>query len=150
MTADRLVEDLLSLWRVLRRASLPVGADVLTAEQFWLLRHLRDHGPTSVGGLARVLEVTSSTVTTTCKRLERRGLLARQRSGCDERVVEVRLTEQGVRRVDTGRQRRRAVLADLLSVLEADERKDLQRLVERVLGAVGEQTSGEHLVEPHR
>jgi DNA-binding MarR family transcriptional regulator len=150
MTADRLVEDLLSLWRVLRRASLPSGADALTAEQFWLLRHLRDHGPTSVGGLARALEITSSTVTTTCKRLERRGLLTRQRSDFDERVVEIRLTEQGVRRVDTGRQRRRAVLADLLGVLDVTEREELERLIERVLEAVGEQTSGVHLVEPHR
>src|SRR2546421_3032390 len=94
MATDRLVEDLLALWRLLRASTHPVRRAEITPEQYWLLRLLHRKGPMSISELAEVLGVTGSSITTACKRLEKAGLVKRERQGdgCDERVVLVVLT----------------------------------------------------------
>lgn len=144
MPSDQLVEDLLALWRVLRQTSHPVRRGEITPQQFWLLRHLRNRGPMSIGELADLLGISPSSATIACKRLEKAGLLTRQRQSDDERVVQVELTPQGVEQVDTWRLRYRETLAGLLTPLDPEERTQLQELLERVLGNVSTAaTSGE-------
>src|SRR6478672_615554 len=92
-TSETLVEDLLALWRELRQATHPVRRGDITPEQFWLLRHLRQNGPSSIGELADALGVTQSSATTACQRLEKAGFATRTRAADDERVVRVTLTE---------------------------------------------------------
>ena len=40
MTTEKLAEDLLTLWRILRSLSHPVRRAEMTPEQYWLLRIL--------------------------------------------------------------------------------------------------------------
>lgn len=137
MPNDRLVEDFLALWRVLRQTSHPVRRGEITPQQFWLLRHLHQSGPVSIGDLADSLGISPSSATIACKRLEKIGLITRQRQSDDERVVQVGLTGRGVEQVESWRRRYRETLAELLAPLDEDEREELRHLIERILVAAG-------------
>jgi DNA-binding MarR family transcriptional regulator len=135
MAVDRLVEDLLALWRLLRINTHPVRRGEITPEQYWLLKLLNKQGELSIGELAEALGVTGSSVTTACKRLEKAGLLnrTRQADGQDERVVLVTLTTQGREQIEGWQQERRNELSKMLAPLSPAEQAELQRLIERIL-----------------
>ncbi len=135
MATDRLVEDLLALWRLLRVNTHPVRRGEITPEQYWLLKLLNKRGEMSIGELAEALGLTGSSVTTACKRLEKAGMLRRERQadGQDERIVLVSLTMQGREQLEIWQQERRAALVRMLAPLSASEQNELQRLIERIL-----------------
>lgn len=56
---------------------------------------LDEYGPMSSSALARYILVQPSTMTGIIDRLEQKGLVARQRSNADRRVVTIELTELG-------------------------------------------------------
>ncbi|QBD76905.1 MarR family transcriptional regulator [Ktedonosporobacter rubrisoli] len=129
MTREQLIEDLFSLSRLLR----PDRRQEMTPQQYWLLRHLRSAGPLKTGELARALGITMGTATEACQRLERAGLLTRQRQTNDERIVKIALTEEGIARIDALRQQKIDEVLQLLEVLDEQEQQELQRLVARLL-----------------
>lgn len=135
MATDRLVEDLLSLWRLLRVNTHPVRRGEITPEQYWLLKLLNKRGELSIGELAEALSLTGSSVTTACKRLEKAGLLRRERQadGQDERVVLAMLTARGREQLEAWQQERRNALTQMLSPLTPSEQEELQCLIERIL-----------------
>jgi MarR family transcriptional regulator, organic hydroperoxide resistance regulator len=137
MALERLVEDLLSLSRLLRFRR----GSGMTPQQYWLLRQLREDGPLSIGELAKALGITTGSATVACKRLEKAGLLTRERQVEDERIVQVALTGQGRAQVEALRQRRREELEQWLSVLDQREQEDLRDMVERLLEAAAAQDS---------
>ena len=140
MAAERLVDDVLSLYHLIRRLTHPISRGEMTPEQYWLLRILRKRGPLSIGELAEALDVTGSSATTACKRLEKVGLVTRERQSDDERMVLVMLTEQGNAKVESWQQRRRELLTHLLAPLDEEEQAMLQHLLERVLETAEGQT----------
>ncbi len=134
-----LPDDLLRLARLLRRHTNPVRRGELTAEQYWLLRQLGRRGPLKVRELAAGLGLSPSSVTIACKRLERDGLLSRERQGADERVVLVALTAQGRHQLAHWRQRRHDEATRLLAPLTPEERQQLEHLIVRVLEVAQDQ-----------
>jgi MarR family transcriptional regulator, organic hydroperoxide resistance regulator len=139
MASERLVEDLLSLSRLLR----PGRDSGMTPQQYWLLRQLKKAGPLGTGELAQALGITVGSATVACKRLEKAGLLTRERQAEDERIVKVALTEQGRAQIDALCQRRREALAQWLNVLNQLEQEELQSMIERLLEAAEVQNVGE-------
>ncbi len=139
MASERLVEGLISLSRLLR----PGRDSGMTPQQYWLLRQLRRDGALSIGELAQALGITTGSATVACKRLEKSGLLTRERQQEDERIVEVALTEQGRAQIDELRRRKREDLALWLDVLDQREQGELLRMVERLLEAASAQSPGE-------
>lgn len=129
MTSERLAEDLLTLSRMLR----PLRRADMTPQQYWLLRHLRRSGPVSIGELANALGITTGSATTACKRLEKAGLVSRQRQAEDERKVQVALTEQGNAQINEWRQRKLASVIKLLEVFDAEDQQQFQNLIGRLL-----------------
>src|SRR5437763_8986984 len=138
MRMEHVVDDVLARCHLIRRASHPVRRGEITPEQYWLLRLLRRKDALSVGELAEALGVTGSSVTTACKRLEKAGLVTRERQSDDERMVRVTLTTQGHEQVEAWHQRRREMVVQWLAALEADEQEMLQHLLERLLEGAGE------------
>jgi DNA-binding MarR family transcriptional regulator len=67
----------------------------LTYPQYLVMMVLWDKDETTVKELCDLLDLDSGTLTPMLKRMEGAGLLQRQRSKQDERVVVVRLTETG-------------------------------------------------------
>ena len=86
----------------------------------------------SLDRLRRVLGLTHSGAVRLVDRLEDAGYVARRRGG-DGRSVSVRLTAAGRRAAERVSAARGEVLGDALSVLSASERRELDRLVGRVL-----------------
>lgn len=149
MTTDRLVEDVLTLYHLIRRSSHPVKQGEITPEQYWLLLRLRRSGPMSIGQLAEALGLTGSSVTTGSKRLERAGLVQRERQSDDERLVLVALTLQGQQKIEAWQQERRAFLSRLLAPLTSQEQDTLSALLERVLAEQATQDTQTPQKEEH-
>ncbi len=98
---------------------------------------LSRNGPLSIGELASKLGITTSSATTACKRLEKAGLLTRERQANDGRIVHVAVTQKGAMQIAIWRQRKREALTQLLSVLDEQEQQEFQRMLELVLEAAG-------------
>lgn len=69
----------------------------LTYPQYLVLVVLWEKQPQSVGQLGDELYLDSGTLTPLLKRLEQKEIIKRQRATTDERVVEIFLTEKGVK-----------------------------------------------------
>jgi len=138
LVSDELIEALVRFWRMLHTVSAPIRQGDITAQQFWLLRQLRRMERVRITDLAAVLGIAQSSGTVAVQRLEAAGLLRRERSTEDERVVWVSLTEAGAARVDAWRQHRRSELERLLGDLDRDEQEQLRTLLERVLVRTGD------------
>lgn len=67
----------------------------LTTPQFGILEALYHLGPLSLGELAGKLLVTGGNVTYVMDRLEDQGLVYRDRSPADRRIIQAKLTEKG-------------------------------------------------------
>lgn len=96
-------ERALRLWIALARCyatyaraiSAKVGEYGLTTPQFGILEALYHLGPLSLGDLAGKLLVTGGNVTYVMDRLEEQGLVQRERSPVDRRIIQAKLTERG-------------------------------------------------------
>jgi DNA-binding MarR family transcriptional regulator len=86
----------------------------LTPAQHRLLVLLATGGDQTVGALADQLEVNASNASRLCDRLQKLGLVARDRSSTDGRAVDVSLTSAGL---------------DLLEAVRAHRRDDLRRVL---------------------
>jgi DNA-binding MarR family transcriptional regulator len=67
----------------------------LTYTQYLVMMVLWEHKRTSVKALGERLFLDSGTLTPLLKKLERDGLIRRERSSADERVVTVTITQEG-------------------------------------------------------
>ncbi|MDD4368928.1 MAG: MarR family winged helix-turn-helix transcriptional regulator [Oscillospiraceae bacterium] len=65
----------------------------LTFVQIPVLMTLFKNGPMTVSQLGRTLEIGSSNITPLCKRLEKAGLVTRNRDTVDQRVVYINITD---------------------------------------------------------
>ena len=138
METERLIDHMLDLYHLIRRASHPVGRGEITQEQYWLMRRLNRADAQSIGELADALGITSSSATTACKRLEKAELVIRERQLDDERMVRVSLTEAGRERIAAWQKQRRELLARLLTPLGSHEQDELQHILEHMLQAAGD------------
>ena len=99
--ADRaaLIEELIEadrrLVNAVQRITTPIESPDISLAQARMLFFIISHGPTRMGRLAQLLDVTMPTVTGTVDRMVQRGLVERQADPGDRRVVLVAMTEQG-------------------------------------------------------
>ena len=88
--------------------------------------------PLATTAIARRVNLSTSTVIGILDRLEARGLVRRERSRTDRRVVLVRLTAAGRRVARTTQLPWQAKLADELETLNPRQRRELARSAERI------------------
>jgi DNA-binding MarR family transcriptional regulator len=92
-----IINGLRRIVRALELFSREVDRDFgLTAPQLWALKALESQGPLTVGELAAHLLVHQSSASLLIKRLERRGLVRRERQQEDRRFVRIELTDRAV------------------------------------------------------
>jgi len=82
---------------ITRQADLRLQDAGLTHAQWGTLITLRHHGASCTAHLVRELDVDAGAFTRLLDRLEAKGLIQRERSEQDRRVVMVRLSEEGLR-----------------------------------------------------
>lgn len=92
-------EVLIALRRVIRATDLHskhlAKTTGLTAPQILLLQTIRNQRDATIGQLATQMSLSQATVTTIVDRLEKRGLVYRERSTQDKRKVHAHLTTSG-------------------------------------------------------
>lgn len=133
-------ERALRLWIALARCystfSREVGWKVseygLTTPQFGILEALYHLGPLSLGELAEKLLVTGGNVTYVMDRLEEQGLVYRERSPEDRRVVEAKLTPEGRDLIAGVFPGHGAFIEDLCGELDAGEQEQLRTLLKKL------------------
>lgn len=106
----------------------------VTPAQYNVLRILRGSHPKKLtcSALGRRLLDRMPDVTRLLNRLERAGLVHRQRARHDRRVVEVGITEQGRVLLDRMRDDMIATEKRLMMYLSVNEQRQLSQLLERV------------------
>jgi DNA-binding MarR family transcriptional regulator len=78
-----------------RRSLLGTAAEMLSTTDITLLRAITTHGPVRASDLASWHGVDKSTVTPQVRRLQERGLVARQYDPADKRAALLTVTEHG-------------------------------------------------------
>lgn len=132
MSSTEVGDLFVALWRRWKtKAPLKKGA--ITQEQYWVLKTVYQEGPQMIKDLAQKLGCTPGSASVTAKRMERDGLVRRQRSRDDERVVTVRLADEGLKKLDSWKAEQRNSMASLFEPLTSVERRYLARLLTKAL-----------------
>ena len=101
----------------------------LTMGQLRLLFRLRHQGPATMGAIARSADCSLQSATALIERIERQGLVTRERRDDDRRVVTCRVTDAGRALIDEMAGHRAAALRSALALLDPDELAQLHRLL---------------------
>lgn len=128
---DALAQAAFATMAVLNRVS---AEHEVSLTQLRVLGILRDRR-LRMTALAEYLGLEKSTMTGLVGRAERRGLLRRARGGDDGRAVEVFLSPAGAELAEHGYAQVRRSLAPLTDALAPADRRRLQVLLDRMLGA---------------
>ena len=113
--------------RLLRRARTADASMDLDGPRASVLSVLVFAGPTPIGQLAVLEQVSAPAITKTVTALEAAGLARRTRSAEDRRVVLVSATAKGRSLLERGRAARVRVVADLLADLSEADLRTLAR-----------------------
>ncbi|MFB9275196.1 MarR family winged helix-turn-helix transcriptional regulator [Cohnella cellulosilytica] len=109
-------------------------APQLTAGQLEVLELLQAHEPMKPSDLLPHLETTPAAITTLLDRMERAGLVERNRDEADRRIVWVTMTELGRSEVERGITVRAAIVNESLDRISSHNRQLLVYLFGKVSG----------------
>jgi MarR family 2-MHQ and catechol resistance regulon transcriptional repressor len=110
----------------------------LTAPQFGAFECLGHLGSMTTGELARKMLVSGGNTTCIVDNLMKEGLVEREHSANDRRVIVVRLSEKGQKLFDEIFPKHALHIEHLASVLTAEEQADLARLLKKLGKALSE------------
>jgi MarR family transcriptional regulator, organic hydroperoxide resistance regulator len=119
-----------------KQADRFLSAYGLTPSQFEILTVLSEEGAIPLNRLGERLCCACSNVTGIVDRLERDGVVKRERSQEDRRVILLDLTDKG-REMWKSVPRGGCCGMMLDSVLDANEQSELQRILEKLIAAMG-------------
>ena len=122
------VEALMRASKVVSAAiahSLAVADAKVTLPQLRVLVMLQDRGPLNMSAVADGLGVNASNASRTCDRLSRSGLIDRRDDPEDRRNVSLSLTAAGRRLVRSMLSQRRAIFAQVVAEMGAQDRTRL-------------------------
>lgn len=124
--------------KLIRRVSFVIkcrGREILnefdiTIPQFNALLVLRENGDMTIGDLGSKLFLASSTATDLVDRMERDGLVKRERDKSDRRVVRLHMQEKGHLMIREVMENRKRYLNEILIHLSPEEIVALQKSLE--------------------
>jgi DNA-binding MarR family transcriptional regulator len=108
----------------------------VTGAQLWALTHVGRHPGTRMGELARALAIHPSTASNLVRRLEGLALVARRRTGRDQRTVQLFLTGKGAKALRRAPQPLIGVLQQALSELPARRLDALGHQLAELIGTM--------------
>ncbi len=121
--------------KLIRRVSFVIkcrGRDILnefdiTTPQFNALLLLKEYGDMTIGDLGSKMYLASSTATDLIDRMERNGLVTRQRDSNDRRVVRLHMLDKGHQMIKEVLANRKRYLSTILSQVSAEELDSLKK-----------------------
>ncbi len=137
MSSDSISDLLQVLWQRWRSAS-PVKKGAITREQYWILRMLSERDRMKIKDIASGIGCTAGSASIAAKRLERAGLVRRERGEKDERIVTVTLAKKGAKKLDSWRRGQLVSMSALFEPLSAREKRVLHGILEKALVVGGD------------
>lgn len=130
---DQVLEVIIYLYTESRRITKELArrAD-LTGPQLTVVKLLEQIGDMSLSELSERIRAQNSTVTGIIDRMVREGLVARERSKDDRRVVFIRLTPKGQRLARDIPVEPMEIFKGALASLTAEEQRDLMHILTKV------------------
>jgi DNA-binding MarR family transcriptional regulator len=127
---DRIVETILYLYAESRRVTKTEARERgLTGPQLSVLKILEATGDLSLTELSERMSAKNSTITGIVDRMERDGLVVRDRSSTDRRVVLIRATAKGQELARSVPVSAMELLTSALASLDGRDRQELTRIV---------------------
>jgi DNA-binding MarR family transcriptional regulator len=147
---DAIVETIIYLYTESRRLTKGLASEYgLTGPQLTVLKLLETFGDLSLSSLSERIRAQNSTVTGIIDRMEREGLVRRERSTQDRRVIHIRLTDKGGRLAQKISVEPMLIFRSALGALTRDDTKDLLRILTKLEKTVRRLIGGTE-VEPPR
>ena len=109
----------------LNKMNLPVSNIIV-------LDVLREKGPSAMGDIARSLGLTMSAATGIVDKMIKNGVVKRERSDTDRRVVKVALLKKGQDICEKVQKMRKDIISDMYSVLSDQERDEYLTILRKV------------------
>lgn len=141
---DRILETIVYLYTESRRVTKQLARQHgLTGPQVTALKMLEAFGELSLSELSAHMSAKNSTITGIVDRMERDGLVVRERSAQDRRVVNIRPTAEGQRIAAAVPVTAMAIFASALRSLSERDRDELRRILSKVADSVREHVEGQ-------
>ncbi len=145
---DRILEAVVYLYTESRRVTKALARQHgLTGPQVTALKILEGLGELSLSELSARMSAKNSTITGLVDRMERDGLVRRERSEQDRRVVHIRATERGRAIAAAVPVTAREIFAGALRSLSAPDRAELMRILSLLAARVREAVEREDTLE---
>jgi MarR family transcriptional regulator, organic hydroperoxide resistance regulator len=127
---DAIVETIIYLYTESRRLTKQAARELgLTGPQLTVIKLLETFGDLSLSTLSERIRAQNSTVTGIIDRMEREGLVSRERSTSDRRVVYIRLTKKGADLAKTIAVEPMEIFRGVLAALSREDTRDLLRIL---------------------
>ncbi|WP_437534415.1 MarR family transcriptional regulator [Sorangium sp. So ce726] len=145
---DAIVEMIIYLYTESRRLTKGMASGFgLTGPQLTILKLLESFQDLSLSTLSERIRAQNSTVTGIVDRMEREGLVWRERSKADRRVVHIRLSEKGARLAREIQVEPMEIFRSALLSLSSTDLRDLLRILtklqKQVVSRVGQNRTEE-------
>ena len=130
---DAIVETIIYLYTESRRLTKGMASEFgLTGPQLTVIKMLETFGDISLSSLSERIRAQNSTVTGIIDRMEREGLVRRERSTTDRRVVYIRLSDKGARLAREIAVEPMEIFRGALLGLSRDDVRDLLRILAKL------------------
>ncbi|KYG06359.1 MarR family transcriptional regulator [Sorangium sp. So ce296] len=130
---DAIVEMIIYLYTESRRLTKGMASGFgLTGPQLTILKLLESFQDLSLSTLSERIRAQNSTVTGIVDRMEREGLVRRERSKADRRVVHIRLSEKGARLAREIQVEPMEIFRSALLGLSSTDLRDLLRILTKL------------------
>lgn len=119
--------------RMLQEMDTALEPHGLTGAQFTILRRIAENAAHTAADLSRLLQYDTGSMTRMLDRLEEKGVIGRERSPDDRRVVNILLTTMGKNDYPKWREEVRRGLSNMFDLLSGDEQEQLRVLLSRLV-----------------
>lgn len=119
--------------RQMRKDLQQILGENLTGAEFGVLKQLQMKSPQIVTALSQEFEVSVSHITHVADQLEKKNLACRRRSQLDKRVVELHITEEGLKLVEELSKKKSEYFRQKFEPLTTEEVETLLRLFQKIM-----------------
>jgi DNA-binding MarR family transcriptional regulator len=127
-----LVQEIIRQFEIVDEAICHRPHAELSCQELRLVEYLGDIGPRMMRELAKFLALAVNSVTSVVDNLENKGLVRRQRSAEDRRIVRVELTAAGRAAYDAALKEKTQFLRKMLAALTEDEQEIFMVLFRKI------------------
>jgi DNA-binding MarR family transcriptional regulator len=141
---DGILETIIYLYTESRRLTKGMAREVgLTGPQLTVIKLLESFGDLSLSSLSERIRAQNSTVTGIIDRMEREGLVKRERSTSDRRVVFIRLSDKGAKLAREVEVEPMEIFRSALVGLPREDLRDLLRILAKMQKRVRARVAGQ-------